>query len=73
LAVITPLAFLRRLDSLRYVSFLAIVAIVYIVGVVIFYALLWPAGMPEQGRILIDQIVWWNTDPMALARYTAFI
>jgi amino acid permease len=70
LAVITPLAFLRRLDSLRYVSFLAIAAIVYIVGLVFFYALLWPEGMPKEGLVSIDQIVWWNPDPMSLARYS---
>jgi amino acid permease len=67
LAIVCPLAFLRRLDSLRYVSFLAMFCISFIVGIVVFYAILWPVGMPPQ-RIAIDQIMWWKSDVFALLR-----
>lgn len=36
--VMTPLCFLRRLDSLRHTSYLSFVAVVYLVIIVIFYA-----------------------------------
>jgi amino acid permease len=49
LALISPLAFLRKLDSLRYVSFLAMFCITFIVGIVVSYAILWPVGMPIEG------------------------
>lgn len=45
--VVFPLGFLRRLDSLKYTSILALLAIAYLVGIVVFYALLWPPGMPK--------------------------
>jgi amino acid permease len=34
--VITPLAFLKRLDSLRHTSFIALIAVVYLVLIVIY-------------------------------------
>lgn len=52
LAVISPLAFLRSLDSLKYVSLLAIASVVFILGIVVFFALLWPRGMPDHGMYL---------------------
>jgi hypothetical protein len=42
--------------------------ITFIVGIVIFYAILWPVGMPSQGRISMDEILFWNPDLFALLR-----
>lgn len=69
----SPLAFLKRLDSLKYVSGLSLVAMLYLVGISVVYALIWPAGMPEHGIISFDEIVWWNPDLMALARLSPII
>ncbi|KAG6910013.1 hypothetical protein DXG01_013735 [Tephrocybe rancida] len=49
--VLVPLAFLRRLDSLRHTSYIALFAVAYLVAIVIgcYY---WPMkGMPARGEV----------------------
>ncbi|KAF9785458.1 transmembrane amino acid transporter protein-domain-containing protein [Thelephora terrestris] len=49
--ILAPLSFLRRLDSLRHASFIALLAIVYLVVVVV-YGYFYPVkGTPEPGEI----------------------
>jgi amino acid permease len=56
------------MDALKYTSSLALFAVFYLVGIVVTYTLVWPLGMPEEGHVQFEQIVWWNSDPMVLAR-----
>lgn len=41
---VTPLTFLRNLDSLKYTSSLALFAVFYLVAIVVSYTLIWPSG-----------------------------
>lgn len=62
--VIFPLACLKRLDSLRYASMFAIVAVLYFTSVVIVYGIidlnLYRLGRPPSGIPLRDQIEYWR-------------
>lgn len=49
--ILTPLAFLRRLDSLRHTSFVALFAIAYLVFVVVYCYFNPLEGAPEPGEI----------------------
>lgn len=71
--LVAPLAFLRRLDSLKYTSGLALLAVIYLVVIVIVYYVFWPAGMPTTGHPTFNQIPWWNNDLGALARVSPIV
>jgi amino acid permease len=50
-AIVTPISFLKRLDSLKYVSFVSLIGFVYLVGISVYYATVWPEGMPDAGTL----------------------
>ncbi|KAF8659850.1 hypothetical protein AX16_001735 [Volvariella volvacea WC 439] len=51
MAVLVPLSFLRRLDSLRHASYVALFSIVYLVVIVV-TCYIWPLeGTPERGEV----------------------
>jgi amino acid permease len=72
-AVVAPISFLKRLDSLKYVSFVSLVGMLYLVGISVFYATVWPAGMPELGAVKLAEIVWWRHDLGKLAQLAPII
>ena len=57
---ISPVTFARKLNSLRYTSGLALLAVVYLFSIVLGYYATWPEGMPGVGRIPWEDIEWWN-------------
>jgi len=49
--ILVPLAFLRRLDSLRHASYIAVFSVVYLVVIVV-GCYIWPLkGMPSRGEV----------------------
>ncbi|RKO97053.1 hypothetical protein CXG81DRAFT_5267, partial [Caulochytrium protostelioides] len=57
----SPFAFLRRLDSLRYTSALALTAVVYLVYLVSYFYIAAPEGLPPHLRW--SEIQWFRFDP----------
>ena len=53
MAIIVPLAFLKKLDSMKYTSFLALIAVVYLVIIMIVTAI-----HPFAGATAREPFVW---------------
>ncbi|KAJ3382628.1 hypothetical protein HDU92_004660 [Lobulomyces angularis] len=58
--LISPISFFKKLDSLKYTSTLALVAVFYLVSIVVGFALIWPEGMPKSGWMKFENIVWFR-------------
>lgn len=73
---VSPFNFFRTLDSLKYTSGFALLAVgkyialffftlffkAYLFCIVVGFAFIWPTGMPEKGWIKWDDVFWWNSD-----------
>jgi len=60
--VVGPLSFLRKLNSLRYTSVIALSAVVYLIVVVV-----WGFYSERQG-VIAHGVVWWRWNPIGLLR-----
>ncbi|KAJ1547367.1 hypothetical protein HK096_003235 [Nowakowskiella sp. JEL0078] len=60
LLLISPFAFFRRLDSLKYISALALSSVVYLIFLVVFYFIFPLEGMPS--KVTWDEIQWIRFD-----------
>ncbi|KAJ3281688.1 hypothetical protein HK104_011323 [Borealophlyctis nickersoniae] len=71
MALILPLCFLRRLDSLRYTSAFALLAVVYLLFIVVSYYIFPPPDMPP--RPAPSEIRWVNVDSKFLNYLPIFV
>ncbi|KAJ3098712.1 hypothetical protein HDU97_003771 [Phlyctochytrium planicorne] len=68
--MVSPFAFARRLDSLRYTSALALMALVYLVMIVVGYFFV---GLGSPDRIAWDEIEWIKVDESFLKTVPIFV
>lgn len=68
--IISPLSLSKRLDALKFTSAIALLSVVYLVGVVVGYAV-FPFNMPP--KLSLHEIVWFKVDGTFLTTLPIFV